>query len=112
MPKCPYPPSLKRYTESVRRADYLYRRAEGAANDLRRSKFNGLTRTERLHREAEVEYEHALEILADLLCWDPWIVTLLDRCARMDQIGGNTSPDPHGVPRLRTSPSIYAMHNR
>lgn len=63
-------------------------------------------------RKAEAMYEQSLEKLQEIIEEFPAAVTYLDRFPVFDGVHCNVSPDPAGVPRLRSSRSRYNVASR
>ena len=63
-------------------------------------------------RKAEAAYEQSLEKLQEVIEEFPAVVTCLDRIPIFEGEHCNVSPDPAGVPRLRSSRSRYNIAPR
>ncbi len=102
---------FSRYNALLRSADRRFDRAENSAGSPRTM----LRRTPRPdlqspYRLAEMDYEHALEVLEDLLQRNPGFSAFLDRPVSFG-LGNAPSPDQESVPRLITSLSAYRLQD-
>lgn len=101
------PLGLKSYVDCLQRADLLFANAQ-------RSKPRPLYGPKALGmqspvRAAESAYEHALEVLEELLSRSPGFRSWLDRPVFFNDYDHPTA-DPESVPRLVTSRSQYARN--
>ena len=92
------PDLLQDYVLALKRADFLYARAEGM-----HPRGNAQSRTS-LYHQADHAYERALERLSEILAKDPNLRMWLDR-DHNDGISACSKMSP-GVPRLLTSKSL------
>lgn len=102
---------FSRYNALLCIADRRFDRAENSAGSprtmLRRTRRPDLQSPYRL---AEMDYEHALEVLEDLLQRNPGFSAFLDRPVSFG-LGNAPSPDQESVPRLITSLSPYRLQD-
>lgn len=92
------PAKLQPYIACLKRADFLYMRAESMVAD-------GDPRIRRgLYRQAESAYEAAIGVLEEALGKQPELVMWLDREFSLTPENAPT-PDPLAVPRLKMSKS-------
>lgn len=101
---------FSRYNALLRSADRRFDAAENSASSsvrLRRSRRPDLQSPYRL---AERDYEHALEVLEDLLQCEPSASVFLDRPVSFGQDNA-PNPDQESVPRLITSLSPYRLQD-
>lgn len=101
---------FSRYAALLRSADRRFDGAENSAGSsvrLRRSRHPDLRSPYQL---AERDYEHALEVLGDLLQCDPSVSVFLDRPVSFGQDNA-PNPDQESVPRLITSLSPYRLQD-
>lgn len=105
---------FKEYNAALRKADRLASRAarggSSASRSVKRRHFRPIRETS-LCNQAESAYEHALELLQELLELNLGIGAYLDRPARFGQIEGTATLEPNGMPRLITSRSEYALND-
>ena len=100
---------FRTYLAILKRADFLYARAESSRSDHRSgSSYVGLHPKKSLACQAENAYDDAHEELQQVLEEYPDAISYLDRPVRFGMVEGTLSPDPEGVPRLITSRSQYA----
>lgn len=117
--------AMRPYIERLAKADRLEYLAERArqsskplAKKIRQMRMLGYSTAkisssrELYRRNAEAAYEQSLEKLQDIIEECPAVVTYLDRFPVFDGEHCNVSPDPAGVPRLRTSRSRYNIAPR
>ncbi len=108
------PRELYSYNVRLRAADFVYNKAEwmSAQISIGQRQYKRSTR-EIAHRRAETLYERALERLSEVIAAATQDNTLGQLLAWLDRdvdlsAGGNTSPDPDGVPRVKGSRSHHA----
>ena len=98
---------IQSYVALLRKADSLHDRAE----NTRHVRMVGLKhfRLPSLYQRSEGKYEHALEVLNDLVCTYPGVASLFDRPVifKMDD---EPILEPESMPRLHTSRSPFALH--
>ncbi len=117
--------ALRPYTERLTKADRLSRlaaqirsSATPSAATLRRRRMRGLSSakarsTAQLYSaDAEFAYDRAIEKLLEIIEEFPEVGSYLDRLPVFDGEHCNVSPDPAGVPRLRSSRSRYNIAPR
>lgn len=101
---------FSRYNALLRSGDRRFDGAEnsaGSSTTLRRSRRPNLQSPYQL---AERDYEHALEVLEDLLQCEPCALAFLDRPVWFG-LGNAPNPDQESVPRLITSLSPYRLQD-
>lgn len=99
---------FKEYNALLRKADKLAQKAADGSSRPSRSvkgRHIGPVRERSFHDRAESHYEHALELLRDLIETSPGIVAYLDRPYSDD----TATLEPEGVPRPIWSRSPYAL---
>lgn len=117
--------AMRSYIERLAQADRLEYRAERArqssklsAEKNRQMRMQGYSTAkisssrEMYRRKAEAAYEQSLEKLQGIIEEFPAAVTYLDRFPVFDGVHCNVSPDPAGMPRLRSSRSRYNIATR
>lgn len=92
------PDRLKPYLAHLKRADFLYSRAESMVANGNPQVRQGL------YHQAESAYETAIEVLAEELSKQSDLAMWLDR-SFSTEFGSDLSLDPSGVPRLKNSHS-------
>lgn len=100
---------IKRYEKLLRKADALNSRAE----NKRTVRMVGLkhARNPSLYQQAESAYEHAIEILHEMVSQCPGVASFFDRPV-VFRLGDEPTLDPDSAPRLHTSHSPYALHRK
>lgn len=117
--------ALRPYIERLAKADRLEYLAERArqsykpsAKKIRQMRMMGYSTAkmsssrEMYRRTAEAEYDRAIEKLREIIEELPEVGTYLDRFPVFDGERYNVSPEPAGVPRLRSSRSRYNIAPR
>lgn len=115
-PKLPVVPRriysmFKEYNAILRKADKLaWKASDGSSRPPRsvKGRHLGPIRVRSFSYQAESHYDHALELLRDLIETNPGIVVYLDRPYRFGQNEDTVTLEPEGVPRTIWSRSPYA----
>ena len=108
------PPNVRqqfsRYNAILRRADHRFDRAENSAGSRMMRRRTCRPDSLSPYRLAEQDYEHALEILEELLRCEPSVSVFLDRPVSFS-LDRAPNPDQESVPRLVTSRSSHRLQN-
>lgn len=101
---------FSRYSALLRSADRRFDGAENSAGSSMRLRRTRRPDLQNPYRLAERDYEHALEVLEDLLQCEPSASAFLDRPVWLG-LGNAPNPDQESVPRLITSLSPYRLQD-
>lgn len=101
---------FSKYNALLRRADRRFDEAENSAGSRMMRRRTCRPDLQSPHRLAERDYEHALEILEELLQCEPRVSVFLDRPVSFG-LDSALNPDQESVPRLKTSRSPYRLQN-
>ena len=101
---------FSRYNALLRSADRRFDGAENSAGSSMRLRRTRRPDLQNPYRLAERDYEHALEVLEDLLQCEPSASAFLDRPVWLG-LGNAPNPDQESVPRVITSLSPYRLQD-
>ena len=101
---------FSRYNALLRRADRRFDEAENSAGSRMMRRRTCRPNLQIPYRLAEGDYEHALEILEELLQCEPGVSVFLDRSVSFG-LDSAPSPDQESVPRLKTSRSPHRLQD-
>jgi hypothetical protein len=93
------PSAVKEYDWRLKRALFVYNKAEGAAAKGKRDA------AKRFHAQAEQLFEHALEYLQEVIGSNPSLCVWFDRDTEWS-VDGDAGIDPIAIPRVVTSRSL------